>query len=346
MPASTKLRNWSFSLREEKKHIKSIVIPFPKSANVPFHYFYESRKYAGLLADSLHKVIKEIDFVFVQGFCASALPPISKRKGYPPVAVHLHGLEMFQSSPSLKAGFSKYLFRTEAKSNLKKADYTISFGGKLTAILEEFVKKEKIWEIPGGIDEVWFTENKKPADGKLHFVFLGRYELRKGIRELHAALKKLIPSNHFTFDFIGPIPDEHKIISPEIRYHGQIDSEEKIKEILSRSDVLVCPSYAEGMPYVIMEAMACGLAIIATDVGAVSLLVNKENGWIIDHPDENEIYKALYDAIKIKKETLEQKKANSSNKIKKFTFEKVTDSLIHHMEESKKKLSSLHKTTG
>ena len=109
--------------------------------------------------------------------------------------------------------------------------------------------------------------------------------------------------------------------------------------------MLVCPSYAEGMPYVIMEAMACGLAIIATDVGAVSLLVNKENGWIIDQPDENEIFKALSDAIKIKKEVLEQKKSNSSNKIKNFTFEKVTNSLIHHMEESKKKLSSLHKIT-
>lgn len=146
----------------------------------------------------------------------------------------------------------------------------------------------------------------------------------------------------FIFDFIGPIPDEHKIISPEIRYHGQLSSEEDIKQVLSHSDVLVCPSYAEGMPYVIMEGMACGLAIIATEVGAVSLLVNKENGWLIDHPDENEIAKYLKEVILTKQETLERKKSNSFQKIKDFTFEKVTRSLIHHMEESKKKLTSLH----
>ncbi len=340
--SSHDINELEFFSAEEKKHIKSVVVPFPKIPNIPFHYFYESRKYASQLADELKKVIKEIDFVFVQGFCASGLPAKRQRKGFPPVAVHLHGLEMFQDSPSVKAGVSKYMFRTEAKANLKKANYTISFGGKLTTLLKDFVKKEQIWEIPGGIDELWFTGNKQADDGKTHFVFVGRYELRKGIRELHGALKMLLPSGKFTFDFIGPIPDEHKINSPEIRYHGQLSSETDIKNILSKADVLVCPSYAEGMPYVIMEGMACGLAIAATDVGAVSLLVNNENGWIIRKPDEKEIFKTLSEVIKTKHDAIEQRKLNSAEKIKNFTFEKVTASLIHHMAESKKKLSSLH----
>jgi glycosyltransferase involved in cell wall biosynthesis len=337
--SSYNINKLEFFTDEEKKHIKAFVIPFPKTANLPFHYFYESRKYASLLAGALSKVIKDIDFIFVQGFCATALPEISERKGFPPVAVHLHGLEMFQASPSLKAGFSQYMFRAEAKANLKKADYTISFGGKLTGMLEEFIDKERIWEIPGGIDESWFTANKNESDGKVHFVFVGRYELRKGIKELHAALKMFPKKDGFTFDFIGPIPDEHKIISPEIRYHGQLSSEEDIKQILSRADVLVCSSYAEGMPYVIMEGMACGLAVVATDVGAVSLLVNNENGWIMDRPDSTEIFKTLSEVVKTKRALLEEKKLNSSRKIKNFTFEKVTSSLIHHIEESRKRLS-------
>jgi len=332
-----------FFSAEEQKHIKSFVIPFPHSNNLPFHYFYESRKYAGLLADELTKIIDEIDFIFVQGFCSSALPDISKRKGFPPVALHLHGLEMFQSSPSLKAGFSKYMFRTEAKANLSKADYTISFGGKLTPLLEKFVKKKQIWEIPGGIEESWFTPNTRQKDSKVHFVFVGRYERRKGITELNTALKMLLPTGGFTFDFVGPIPEEHKINAPEIRYHGQLSTEADIKNILSKADVLVCPSYAEGMPYVIMEAMACGLAIIATDVGAVSLLVNGDNGWLLPRPDEKKLYKTMLSVLSEKPEALELKKINSSLKIKNFTFAKVTELLIHNMEESKKLLSSLHK---
>jgi len=323
-----------FFTEEEKQYIHSYVIPFPSLGNFPFHYYFESRKYAHLLAGSLSKVINEVDFIFVQGFCASGLPDIANRKNFPPVVLHLHGLEMYQASPSLKAGFSKYLFRIMAKANLKKADYTISFGGKITSILNKLVKKEHIWEIPGGINESWFTTNVKKEDGKTHFVFTGRYERRKGITELHSAIKLLLPSNKFTFDFIGPVPDEYKIIDTSIRYHGQLTSEADIKQILSEADVLVCPSYAEGMPYVIMEAMACGLAIMATDVGAVSQLVNRDNGWLINSPDVTEIFKTLSEVLQEKPEAINQKKVNSTQKIKEYTFEKVTNKLFERIEEA------------
>ncbi len=63
------------------------------------------------------------------------------------------------------------------------------------------------------------------------------------------------------------------------------------------SDVLVCPSYSEGMPNVILEGMANGLAIIATDVGAVGLMVSKNNGWLLDFPSVNNISRSLQQAI-------------------------------------------------
>ena len=44
---------------------------------------------------------------------------------------------------------------------------------------------------------------------------------------------------------------------------------------------MVCPSYSEGMPNVILEAMARGLAIIATDVGAIAEMVDSTNGILM-----------------------------------------------------------------
>jgi glycosyltransferase involved in cell wall biosynthesis len=151
----------------------------------------------------------------------------------------------------------------------------------------------------------------------------------------------ILPSDGFTVDFIGPIPEENKIKSTLINYHGQLSTESDIRHILAGADVLVCPSYAEGMPNVIMEAMACGLAIIATDVGAVSLLVNGDNGWLINYPDPKEISKIMSSIIGDKPEMLRQKKINSYQKIKSFTVERVNSLLIHHIEESMKKVSLL-----
>ncbi len=327
-----------FFTDEEKQYIHSIVIPFPHKGYFPFHYLVESRQYSELIYQSLKKVIGEIDFIYAQGFCAWDLLR-HKTRATPPVAVHFHGLEMFQFVPGLKSNIAKYFLRSAVKFNVTAADYNISYGGKITSILSGISGKEKIWQVPGGIDEAWFTPNKNNADGKIHFAFTGRYERRKGIAELNSAIMKLVPSGGFTFDFIGPIPDEYKIPTHEICYHGQMSSESDIKKILSGADVLVCPSYSEGMPNVIMEGMACGLAIVATDVGAVSLLVNSDNGWLINKTSEEAIYKTLAEVLQIKPDLLQKKKLSSAEKIQNYTAEKVMSGLLNHIEEAKKKVS-------
>jgi glycosyltransferase involved in cell wall biosynthesis len=128
-------------------------------------------------------------------------------------------------------------------------------------------------------------------------------------------------------DIIGNIPAQYRVHFPGVKYHGQLTKEEAVKEILSCCDVLVCPSWSEGMPLVVMEAMACGLAIIATDVGAMSLLVDAQNGWLLDTPDPESIYNAMKEAM-VEHHRLDAMKKNSSDKIKGFLFDKVTAVLI------------------
>jgi len=155
-------------------------------------------------------------------------------------------------------------------------------------------------------------------------VFIGRYERNKGIEELTSVLNMLMDSYTFEFHFIGPIPDNKKISSDKIIYHGLIKEEENIKQILLDADVLVAPSYSEGMPTVILEAMASGCAIIATDVGAVSEEVDISNGWLIEAGDISSLHKVVIEAIECANETLLAKKLQSLERIKeKFLWDDV-----------------------
>jgi glycosyltransferase involved in cell wall biosynthesis len=115
-------------------------------------------------------------------------------------------------------------------------------------------------------------------------------------------------------------------------YHGPIQDEKKIQHILRDSDVLVCPSWSEGMPTVILEAMASGCAIIASDVGAISEQVNSENGILIEPGNKKQIKQAIEKIIQMDNEQLLEMKRNSIQKIKdKFLWENVADKTIEEI---------------
>ena len=163
--------------------------------------------------------------------------------------------------------------------------------------------KDSIIYSPNAIELSWVLEElPREKSQKLIFVFIGRYERRKGLKEISKVAGKLIAKNNFEFHFIGEIPDNKKVINDNFYYYGTINDSEKIKRLLINSDILVCPSYSEGMPTVILEAMASGCAIIATDVGAVGTMVDQENGWLISNINlESEIEKAMTNSIIEKK---------------------------------------------
>ena len=78
----------------------------------------------------------------------------------------------------------------------------------------------------------------------------------------------------------------------------------------------MCPSYSEGMPNVILEAMSRGLAIMATDVGAVRLLVSEDNGILLNNCNEILIRKAISKFILMDRKLILNMKENSIQIIK------------------------------
>ncbi len=158
---------------------------------------------------------------------------------------------------------------------------------------------------------------------KVSFVFIGRNERRKGVYELNKAIRQ-IQGLDFEFHFIGDIPEAFRIQAPNIHYHGVLKEREAITAVMQQADVLVCPSYSEGMPNVILEGMASGCAIIASDVGAVNIQVDTSNGWLIKPGYVSELKEALKNAIGMPKEKLLKMRKDSIEKVKdRFLWENV-----------------------
>ncbi|SFF08772.1 glycosyltransferase family 4 protein [Thermophagus xiamenensis] len=318
---------------EELNNLRFLPVRFPNTKRYPGHYIrenyiYSKRVYQQFIQQPLP------DFVYIQGFSGWYLLKRNKSKKIIKTGINFHGLEMFQKAPNQKVKLEHYLLRPWTKWNLQHSDIIFSLGNKLTKIQQKIRQTpSKIIEIPIGITEDWLFTNPEFNQNTLRkFVYIGRYERRKGIEELTTVLNNLLngPTTNFEFHFIGPIPEKKQIKGmTNLIYHGEVRNENKIKAILREADVLVCPSWSEGMPTVILEAMASGCAIIATDVGAVSEQVDSSNGIIIPPGNKPALKNALLEMLNINENLLQRMKYNSIFRIKeKFLWEKVAKDTI------------------
>jgi glycosyltransferase involved in cell wall biosynthesis len=292
----------------DAQNLEQICLTFPQPGAMPGHYIRESWSYARAVYNRLKDRWKDFDLIYAKGLVAWALLD-AKRKGQhlPPIAVKFHGYEMFQKRPNLRAIWGQYILRGPVRFNNRHADFVFSYGGKITDIIQSIgIPEDRIIEIPTGIEANFIREHAGEVHTPRRFVFIGRYERRKGINELHEALTSLDEVD-FHIDFIGPIPASKRLKDSRCTYHGSLSDKEEIKAILDAGDVLVCPSFSEGMPNVIMEGLARGLAVIATDVGAVRQQVDETTGWLIEPGSIEAIKTALQQAVAINNEDLRQK---------------------------------------
>jgi len=317
-------RTEDFLTEQELKRISFIEIDFPRARYFPGHYVYDNYRYAENILRETSENLSDYDYVYAQGYTAWALLN-NRQKSWPPIGVNFHGVEMYQPSDGLKSHLEKLILRPPAKYCLKKADAAYSLGGKLTDLLKRVTGKDHIVETPIGIENRWLENPDFSVSENRRFVFVGRYEKRKGIELLNKVIQRYKHSN-FSFEFIGPIPVNKQVSHPSVTYHGAVYVEERIKEVLDKCDVLFCPSYSEGMPTVILEAMSRGLAVVATDVGAVSCLVSDKTGWLLEAGNLEQLNQVFLEAIQIAPELLLQKKKNARQLIKDhYTWDKVAE---------------------
>jgi starch synthase len=154
------------------------------------------------------------------------------------------------------------------------------------SFVELGVNQDKIVVIPYGVDLSTFgRDDVRRDDGEFRVVWAGQVSLRKGIPYLLDAFAKLRHPRK-RLKIAGAVHTEmrallHKLPLDEVEFLGVLDKQ-CLRQLYNASDVFCIASIEEGLAYVIPQALACGLPVVATaNSGAMDLITEGLEGFVV-----------------------------------------------------------------
>ena len=152
----------------------------------------------------------------------------------------------------------------------------------------------RLWVVPNGVRGV---RRRSRPDGALTIACVANLNACKGHATLLRAVGRLRPDG-WSLLLVGEGPErsniEQMIVEANLRERVIVLGRcLDVHEILHTADLVVLPSYSEGMPNAVLEAMAHGLPVVASDVGGVRSLLGSGAGIVVPPRDENALTDAL-----------------------------------------------------
>ena len=217
------------------------------------------------------------------------------------LVVHVHGggLGAFYEA-------TNPLMRRLLRATVGRASRVIVLGDALRATVREFVRSERVVVLPNGKDDSFGFPPQRLARSCVRVLYLGNLIESKGFLDVLRAAERLIAEGvDLRVDLAGAYAGaaEEQRTAPlvarlgdRVSVHGAVDGARK-QALLANADVFVFPTYYpyEGHPYVILEAMAAGLPVIATRHAAIpETVIDGETGLLVAPRDLD----ALTDAMR------------------------------------------------
>lgn len=193
-----------------------------------------------------------------------------------PVVTNCHGsdIRQFKNLPSLgkrvQTGCAK-LNHIFALSNAQRDDIARLFK----------IEKTKISIVGGGFNsELFNTDNRSHSSGCLRMLYVGKLSYAKGVPYLLKALTKLKQTNYqLTIVGDGTGGEKEDCLSLA---HGnkqvtimQPVFQQEVAALLQKTDLFILPSLFEGMPLVVLEALACGCMVLASQLPGVTEIIDR-----------------------------------------------------------------------
>lgn len=202
--------------------------------------------------------------------------------GGPPYSFTAHGPEEFDKVHGISLS-----------EKIRHAEFVVaisSFGKSQLYRWSALEDWPKIHVVRCGLDQAYLSQEFVPIPAQPHFVCVGRLSGQKGHLLLLEAIRQLVAAGHrFTVALVGDGEMRSQIEQLIAAYDLQScvsitgwASSDTVKAELLRAQALVLPSFAEGLPVVIMEALALGRPVITSTIAGIPELVQTGvNGWLV-----------------------------------------------------------------
>jgi glycosyltransferase involved in cell wall biosynthesis len=206
-----------------------------------------------------------------------------------PYVISLRGGDVPGAEPSLN--FFHCLLTPIRRSVLRNSIAIVANSNGLQKMAET-ADPFPVQVIPNGVDTEFFVpaHSKPPrSESVLRILFVGRFQQQKNLAFLFRQVAQLQP-NTFELHLVGDGPEKARLealarklgIAWAITWHGWLPTA-ALLDMYQLADCLVNPSLYEGMSNAVLEAMACGLPVIASRVpGNEELVLDGDTGFLFD----------------------------------------------------------------
>ncbi|MFA4826240.1 MAG: glycosyltransferase family 4 protein [Methanoregula sp.] len=254
--------------------------------------------------------------------------------GSAPLIITNHGL----ISASAPLWLNKLYTRSITKISFEIADCVLCYTDIEKEKLHKFgVPTEKIRVIHNGVDTELFSPRKTGGKKKYQqLLWVGRFVPGKGVNNLIEAFQKIVKDFENTRLILvgeGPLKST---IDDQIEKLGLKNNVEiydywnnsKLPELYNESDIFILPSLMEGVPRTILEAMACGIPVIITELPHLREIVNGA-GLIVPQGDSEKLTCAISQLLNNKEMALQLGKAGRQKISQQFSWQDTVEKTLN-----------------
>ena len=203
----------------------------------------------------------------------------------------------------------------------------------LKQLAQNFLPNKEIGVIYNGVDTEYFYPATQPKllANKIIILSVGRLVERKNYAMLLKTVAKIPENSKIEIQIAGEGPERENLVQlaknlkVNLKLYGEKFKTELVK-IYQQADIFVLPSKNEGMSNSVLEAMACGLPCIVSDVGGSSEMI-ENNGFVLQKNDEEHLQLKIEYFIK-NPEQIELMGNNSRKKAETLSWDVVTNNLF------------------